>query len=316
MAYQYSVTEWLLFFYIYCFFGWCIESTFVSCVKKKLVNRGFMRGPFLPLYGSGAVLMLFVTIPFRDNLILMFLAGAIAASILEYFTGVAMEAIFKVRYWDYSKNKFNLNGHICLGTSLAWGGLTIALVKIIHLPVEKFVLSIPKEIQGIIALVLTIYIAVDFTLSFKAALDIKDILVKMEKAREELERMQKRLNAMIAFRSMREEEKKETRREKISEMLQDVKKKLEQVQLEFDRTDIKDKKNEKMKQELEELKETYVAEREKRSFMREHLDFYKRGILKAHPTISSVKFKDVLAELKEVSEEKKDQDKKNKKNEK
>ena len=69
----------------------------MSCVKKKLVNRGFMRGPFLPLYGSGAVLMLFVTIPFRDNLILMFLSGAIAASILEYFTGVAMESIFKVR---------------------------------------------------------------------------------------------------------------------------------------------------------------------------------------------------------------------------
>ena len=98
---------------------------------------------------------------------------------------------------------------------------------------------------------------------------------------------------MIALRSMREEEKKETRREKISEMLQDIKKKLEQAQLEFDRNDVKDKKNEKMKQELEELKETYVAEREKRSFMREHLDFYKRSILKAHPTISSVKFKAV-----------------------
>lgn len=107
MNYNYTLVDWLLFFYIYCFIGWCIESTFVSVKQKKFVNRGFMRGPFLPLYGSGAVLMLYVSIPVRNNLLMTFLAGCIAATILEYVTGVAMEALFKVRYWDYSDQSFN-----------------------------------------------------------------------------------------------------------------------------------------------------------------------------------------------------------------
>ena len=86
MNYNYTLVDWLLFFYIYCFIGWCIESTFVSVKQKKFVNRGFMRGPFLPLYGSGAVLMLYVSIPVRNNLLMTFLSGCIAATVLEYAT--------------------------------------------------------------------------------------------------------------------------------------------------------------------------------------------------------------------------------------
>lgn len=82
MSYEtYTTVDWLMFFYIYCFLGWCFESTYVSIQHKKWINRGFMRGPFLPLYGSGAVIMLFVTIPVRDNFFLTFLFGAVGATI-------------------------------------------------------------------------------------------------------------------------------------------------------------------------------------------------------------------------------------------
>ena len=189
MSYEtYTTVDWLMFFYIYCFLGWCFESTYVSIQHKKWINRGFMRGPFLPLYGSGAVIMLFVTIPVRDNVFLTFLFGAVGATILEYFTGAAMEALFKVRYWDYSNNRFNLNGHICLGTTIAWGFLTLAMVHILQTPVEAVVNAIPPRPEGIIALVVTIYIAADFSLSFKAALDIKDLLAKMTAAKEEMDK--------------------------------------------------------------------------------------------------------------------------------
>lgn len=109
--YHYSVIQWLFFFYFYCFVGWCIESTYVSVHQKRLVNRGFMRGPFLPLYGSGGIMMLVVSMPFQEHLILVYIAGCIGATILEYVTGVTMEALFKVRYWDYSDKKFNFQGH-------------------------------------------------------------------------------------------------------------------------------------------------------------------------------------------------------------
>ena len=73
--YSYTAVQWLFFFYFYCFFGWCFESTVVSVSKKKFVNRGFMRGPFLPLYGSGAIMMLVVSMPFQDNIFMVYIAG-------------------------------------------------------------------------------------------------------------------------------------------------------------------------------------------------------------------------------------------------
>lgn len=310
MDYRYTISEWLLFFFIYCFCGWCFESTYVSIHEHKLVNRGFMRGPFLPLYGSGAVLVLFITLPCRDNVAAMFLVGAIGATILEYFTGVAMEAIFKVRYWDYSDKKFNLNGHICLAATVTWGFFTIALVKFIHAPVEMFVDQIPEKVQAAIAFILTIDVTADFALSFKAALDIRDILVKMEKAKEELERVQTRLDAMIAFLHPKEKEaekNKISKRGQISDIIQDIKKKFEILQMDSEHGDAKVKDSiERSKKELVQLREKYVIAKEQRTSLRERLGFYKRNILKAYPTLSSKKFKDVLAELKALSEEKKE----------
>lgn len=93
--YHYTAIQWLFFFYFYCFFGWCFESTYVSLKSRKLVNRGFCRGPFLPLYGSGAIMMLVVSMPFQDNLVLVYIAGCIGATVLEYVTGVTMEALLK-----------------------------------------------------------------------------------------------------------------------------------------------------------------------------------------------------------------------------
>ena len=88
------------------------ESCYVSFRKKEWVNRGFLHGPFLPIYGSGAVMMLFVSEPFKNNLILTYFAGVVGATLLELVTGAAMEALLKVRYWDYSNQKFNYKGYI------------------------------------------------------------------------------------------------------------------------------------------------------------------------------------------------------------
>lgn len=198
--YPYTLSQWLFLFYLYCFLGWCVESTHVSIRQKPphWVNRGFMRGPFLPLYGSGAVMMLVVSAPFQHNLLLTYVAGCIGATVLEYITGVTMEALFKVRYWDYSNQPLNFQGHICLGTTLAWGFLTILMTRVIHKPIEDLLYMIPTNILGIFTFILTVFIAADFALSFRAALDIRDILLAMEKVKEEMAHMQKRLDVIAA----------------------------------------------------------------------------------------------------------------------
>ena len=91
-----------------------------------------MYGPYLPIYGFGAITVLFTTLGVRTNIFLVYVVGAFSATLLEYVTGVLMEAIFKVRYWDYSNQKLNFQGHICLSSTVVWGGFSVAMVFGLH----------------------------------------------------------------------------------------------------------------------------------------------------------------------------------------
>lgn len=207
--YSYTLIQWLFLFYFYCFCGWCFESAFVSLKSRKPVNRGFMKGPFLPLYGSGAIMMLVVSKPFLGHWWAVYIAGCIGATVLEYVTGVVMEALFQVRYWDYSNQPFNFQGQICLSSTLAWGGLTLLMNYVVHKPIERLVFDIPADVLTGIVILLTGYIACDFGISFREALDLRDILVRAEKAKEELQRLQKRIDVLIAVAGEEWSEKKE-----------------------------------------------------------------------------------------------------------
>lgn len=302
--FHYTIIQWIFFFYIYCFAGWCFESTYVSIRTRKLTNRGFMRGPFLPIYGSGAIMMLVVSMPFRDNLVLTYIAGCIGATVLEYVTGVTMEALFKVRYWDYSKNKFNFRGHICLGSTLAWGVLTILMTEFVHVPVEKFVLSIPLQVLTVITLVLTVGIAADFALSFKAAIDLRNILMKMEQAKEELVHIQKRLDVIIALAS----EDMANRKNEFTESMTDLKNGIES-KLESLKNAVQTRPSEyleSVKEELLELKTRYAVNLEIRNRLGRLKDFFQRDMLRSNPTMTSVKFKEALEELKQKAFVRKD----------
>ena len=173
---SYSFQQWLLFFYIYCFFGWCFESTYVSLRKHRFVNRGFLHSPLLPIYGSGAVVMLLVTLRIRSYAVLMFFAGMIGATALELVVGLAMEAIFEVKYWDYSNQKFNYKGVICLSSSLCWGLFTVLLNKVIHQPVEAFVLGLPAAAVTVTVCMISVIFLCDTVVSVKVALGIRDML--------------------------------------------------------------------------------------------------------------------------------------------
>lgn len=302
-TYQYTIVQWVFFFYFYCLFGWVFESTYVSMKKRRFVNRGFMRGPFLPLYGSGGIMMLLVSAPFQDNLLLVYIAGCIGATVLEYITGVIMEALFKVRYWDYSNQPFNFQGHICLGSSLAWGALTVFMTQFLHKPVEQFVLSIPMEILSPITFLLTLIIVADFSLSFKAAMDIRDILIKMEKAKEEVERMSKRLDVMIAIANDEMENWKQEQGEKWDVLKMDMEDRFENLKEAI--SERQGGRLENIKEEMLELREKYHINKEMTHQLKSFIDFYKRDMLLGNPMMASRKFKEALEELKEAVSEKK-----------
>lgn len=191
--YAYQWYQWLLFFYFYCFAGWIFESTYVSLKVRRPVNRGFLRLPLLPLYGTGAVMMLFVSLPIQDNLVLVYFSGVAAATVLEYVTGWAMERLFKVRYWDYSNQRFNVNGYICLSSSIAWGFLTLLLTEVLHKPVERLVLGISTGTAMGLACAVSVMFAADTVESFRAALDLGRALEMVTRMKGDLEELQLQL---------------------------------------------------------------------------------------------------------------------------
>ena len=195
--YTYNTWQWLAFFYLYCFFGWIFESAYASFKERRPVNRGFLRLPLLPLYGFGAVMMLWVSLPVKDNFLLVYFSGVIAATALEYITGYVMERLFRVRYWDYSNKRFQIHGYICLTSSLAWGGLTILMTEVIHQPVSRAVLDADPLVLKLALSAVSVLFAADSYESTKEALALGQALEAMTKMRGEMEEIQMR---MMAFK--------------------------------------------------------------------------------------------------------------------
>lgn len=126
-----TVETWYLWMMIYSIIGWMYESVLCSISSRKWVNRGFFNGPYCPIYGTGAVLILLILGRVK-NPILLFLLGAVLTCSLEYLTSYVMEKLFHARWWDYTKRRFNLGGRVCLLGAVVFGGFTVVLVKLLH----------------------------------------------------------------------------------------------------------------------------------------------------------------------------------------
>lgn len=266
MIENYTIIQWLAFFLIYCFIGWCIESTIVSVTNKKLVNRGFLIGPFLPIYGFGAIVMLMGTLWIKEYIVAVYLIGMIGATCLEYITGKLMEAVLKMKYWDYSNKRFNLNGYICLSSSLFWGVLTVFLVYVAHAPVAALVTHVDQRgLFGATAAFAGVMI-VDCINSFKNAFDLQKFLAYQTKIREELSEM--------------------------SSKLSDIKNNMAGSIPEWDGSML-DEKRQGIEKRIEKLKSELEAGRDK-------VLSINLSSIKSFPSATSKKFNDALQELKAV----------------
>ena len=185
--YSYTFRQWLSFFYLYCIFGWCFESAYVSLKQLRPVNRGFLKGPWLPLYGSGAVLVLLITMPFEQHPVAVYIAGLIGATLLELVTGEAMVRLFKVRYWDYSNQRFQYKGHICLSSSIVWGFFSVMMVYVVQPQVERFVFWFNSEFVSVMTFLITVCMVYDFAGAFRKAMDLRNLLDQAEQILQELE---------------------------------------------------------------------------------------------------------------------------------
>ena len=159
-------------FLIYSFIAWIIEIIFSFYCEKKFINRGFLIGPLVPIWGFGAVLITLILKP-NDSLFNLVISSAFIGTFLEYVVNYLMEKIFKARWWDYSNMPFNINGRVCLGFSCLFGISGVIVVKVLNPLFFNLFLLCNKSAFCITISVLLVLCAIDFCISFNIIKKLK-----------------------------------------------------------------------------------------------------------------------------------------------
>ena len=188
-----------IYWIIYAFLGWIVETTYVSVPKGHFVERGFLFGPVIPIYAFGALFILYFLMPFSAHPLFIFCLGLLLTSALEYITSFVMEKIFDMRWWDYSERKFNINGRICLRNSILFGLLSVFLVDFIHPFVQNLLSHFTNRQLEYFALISFILVTIDFTLSLINLIDFKKYIKDLHNYQLDVELWLKEHNVPMSF---------------------------------------------------------------------------------------------------------------------
>lgn len=217
MVYSFYQLLWL--YMIYSFIGWCGEVVVAAVKRHRFVNRGAVSGPFCPIYGLGAVVVAVFFPELKGNPLFLFLGGMVVNTFVEYVTGRIMEMSLHKKWWDYSDQKFNLGGYVCLKTSVLWGICTVLMIYVLNPVFTGLVGLIPKLWGEIILWVLFGLLIVDFIGTVIAVWGLKKKNGRIDQIREGLGRtskllentMTRRLQARMikAYPNLEKEEKED-----------------------------------------------------------------------------------------------------------
>lgn len=177
----YSIAIYFLLFIIYSIMGWIMEVTCKSIEAKKFINRGFLIGPYCPIYGWGAIFITILLQKYTNDWIILFLISIITCGILEYLTSYVMEKIFHARWWDYSRRKYNINGRVCLETLIPFGILGLVIMYITNPFIVSNLQKIPESILNNISIVILTIFLVDSIISLKIVSNVRSTSSKLNK---------------------------------------------------------------------------------------------------------------------------------------
>ena len=284
---------WLLF--VYAFLGWCTEVCYAALATGRFVNRGFLNGPVCPIYGFGAVLVLWVLEPLRDNLLLLFLGSVVLTSLLEWLTGFLLEKLFHQRWWDYSEQPFNIGGYICLRFSLAWGLACLFVVKLVHPAVRFLIGVIPRPLGWVLLAVFGAVLAVDLAATLRTIARINRSLGQIDELAGKIREVSNGLGGDLAERVLEAAEKGSDLKDALEERRAGLQEDLGGLggSLAQRRTDYQQRKeqwNAAAQEQLEEL----------RGRLQELLDadvFGQRRLLSAFPKMRSLDHRQALERL-------------------
>ncbi len=207
----------ILLWVVFSFLGWVVETIFCSIEVKRFVERGFLIGPFCPIYGFGALLIIYPLHLINGNLFVTFILSVLIVSILEYITGWIMEKLFKTKWWDYSDKRFQIHGRICLSNSLLFGLLCIFVYYDIQPSLSSFLLPISYEFKLGFLAAFSMYFIVDLILSIYSALKLSNKLKFLDKLK---------LDILEKYTDLEEKVKEEMIKRDMDEILGNMKEKI------------------------------------------------------------------------------------------
>lgn len=159
----------ILYFFIYAFLGWILETIYAIYVQGHFVKRGFLYGPICPIYGFGAVILILATKKLYKKPLLKFIIATGAFTIFEYIVSFLLEILFDIKLWDYSNDFLNIQGRVSILYSIAWGVIGVLLLEKLHPFVQDKVQiltgKIARNIEPILVITLVIILLVDTVLS-------------------------------------------------------------------------------------------------------------------------------------------------------
>lgn len=164
--------EVYLLFWIYSFLGWVMETCFVSFKSRKFINRGFLLGPYCPIYGTGGVLLLFLN-NYQNEPVIAFILSIFVCSLVEYLTSYILELIYRVRWWDYSNRFFNINGRICLFNSFFFGLFGMLAICFLNPFFTNKIISLNMTIKIVLLIIIFIFTSIDMFITFSAMFDFR-----------------------------------------------------------------------------------------------------------------------------------------------
>ena len=181
--------ELVWIFIIYAFIGWCTEVSYAALDTGKFVNRGFLNGPYCPIYGCGVVIVVAILTPLKENLLILFAGSFLLTSVLEYITGYILEKVFHNKWWDYSDKPFNIKGYVCLKFSIYWGLACTFIMDIIHPIIYAAIRFIPFVLGVVLLSIIMCVFAADCIITVTTILKFNKRLKIMDEMAASIHRL-------------------------------------------------------------------------------------------------------------------------------
>lgn len=285
--------HYLWYFFVYAFLGWCSEVCFAALKNGRFVNRGFLNGPWCPIYGCGLCIVICFLTPLRQNAAALFAGSVLLTSALEFLTGFLLEKLFHQKWWDYSDMPFNIGGYICPLFSVLWGLACLLVMDIVHPAVHGLVSAVPHTLGVVLLCVLSFVMLTDLAATVSTILRLNRKLQRLDELAARIRAASDDIGSALSERTLSLAEKGAEGRSALEQKKAEVQQRREQLALDLAQ------RRELREDALQRRAEALRALRKANEDLLATYHFGQKRLLRAFPRMRSTRHAQALEQMKQ-----------------